>query len=157
MQKQDVNDRKLSRMFNDLTRTNPIPDVTITLADNSIRNWILEIEGPEGSYYAGDTFTVVIDLTAWPDDIPKVKMLTPIVHPNISRGAICIDVLRHRDKVAPPRTVVDGIVNALKKPDFGRALDPAVATLFSESPALFERAVRQQISDNILARSATEG
>jgi ubiquitin-protein ligase len=154
MTTQSPSDRRLSRIHHDLTRVSPLPGVSIALADNQIRKWVVEIEGPAGSYYADDTFTVTIDWAQWPKAIPKVLMVTPIVHPNISHGAVCLDLLRHRpaDKPINPRDLLDALVNALKNPDFNRALDLGVANEYKKSPDGFEKLARQQVSANVLAR-----
>jgi ubiquitin-conjugating enzyme E2 N len=134
---------------------NPIPTVDISWPQHDLFHWILTIQGPSDSYYEGDVFEVALDLsTPWPDQPPKIEMRTPIVHPNISRSAVCMDILRNQyHKKLTIRDIIEGIINLLKHPTPKDKLDIAVARMMEQSEQLFKDEVRKQVAKNILARS----
>jgi ubiquitin-protein ligase len=134
----------------------PVDGVRISWPDNVITHWILEIDGPEDSYYAGDVFTVDMSFpSTYPADAPRVQMITPIVHPNISpQGAVCINVLRtDYKKEITIRQIIEGIIYALKHPNPKEKLNILVGNLQEHSEALFEQAAKKQVTANILARA----
>jgi ubiquitin-protein ligase len=56
--------------------------------------WFAMIKGPEGSPYENGTFRLKITVPdGYPDVAPKVEFLTPIFHPNVQNGNICLDLL----------------------------------------------------------------
>jgi ubiquitin-conjugating enzyme E2 D/E len=136
---------------------NPIPGVNISWPDNLITHWVLDIDGPADSYYAGDVFTIDVRFDPpYPRDAPRLVMMTPIVHPNISNeGGVCINILRadySQDKTI--RQIIEGIIYALQHPNAAEKLNVAVGNLMEQSEALFEQAAKKQVSANILARAS---
>jgi ubiquitin-protein ligase len=64
------------------------------LVNGSIQNLKVVMKGPEGSPYNGFNFVLTMNLTNdYPFKPPTVKFETPIKHPNINGGAICLDIL----------------------------------------------------------------
>jgi ubiquitin-conjugating enzyme E2 D/E len=59
--------------------------------DENLFKWQAIIIGPPNSAYENKIFNLSIDLSYnYPFDVPIVKFLTPILHPNVSSdGSIC--------------------------------------------------------------------
>ena len=134
----------------------PIPGVTIKTPTNDIKHWVVDIDGPAGSYYEGDTITVIFDFgQRWPAEPPKLVVMTPVFHPNIYHGAICIDVLRHQyGKAVRVRDIISGIINALEHPNANEKLNMEVGALQERSEEEFAAKAREQVNANILARES---
>ena len=56
----------------------------------------IEITGPENSPYENGIFELDLSITdRYPFEPPKLRVITPIYHPNIdSTGRICLDLLK---------------------------------------------------------------
>ena len=83
--------KRLQKELADLN-SNPIDGVTIDLLQDSVVNWAVHIQGPEGTPYEGGKFTISIDFSDnYPFKCPKVQFVTKIYHPNIKTesGEIC--------------------------------------------------------------------
>lgn len=68
------------------------PDLLNESADPLI--WFAKVKGPPNSPYEGGTFTIKIQISEdYPNCVPKMEFITPIFHPNIQNGKICLDLL----------------------------------------------------------------
>ena len=57
---------------------------------------LLEVNGPKNSIYENKKYKIKMTLTnGYPFAPPKVEFLTPIIHPNIYKGQICVDMLTY--------------------------------------------------------------
>lgn len=65
--------------------------------DQQLSYWQASILGPPGSPYEGGKFFLFLFIPAnYPMSAPKVRFLTKIIHPNVSRhGDIGIDIINH--------------------------------------------------------------
>lgn len=72
--------------------------------DNNIDNFAdfnIKIKGPRATPYQGALFVINIHINNplnYPKDIPSVKFITQIKHPNINLndGTICLDILKNQ-------------------------------------------------------------
>lgn len=68
------------------------PDMESTDADPF--TWFAKLQGPKGSPYEGGTFLLEIKIPDdYPNRPPKVEFKTPIFHPNVQNGKICLELL----------------------------------------------------------------
>lgn len=139
-----------------LIQRNQIPGVTIKWPDNDLTVWMVDIEGPAGSYYEDDIITVQIMFGSdWPEKAPRVRVLTPVYHPNIDGQAICVDILRGEyHKGVHVSDIIKGIINALKHPNPSDPVNIPVSLVQKESEELFAERARAQAAANILARDS---
>lgn len=151
--------RRLNRDKRDLT-ARPIDGVTISFPKNNLEEWFLQVEAPEGSIYEGDTFDLIFTFGSdYPDSPPRIRMLTPIVHPNIEDGAVCLDVIRDPrcySKAITVRKIIEALIIALQKPNAKDRLNVRVGDLMDRDMEEFKRQAREQVSLNIMNRAESK-
>lgn len=89
----------LQRQLNNLLKK-PNDHFSVGLVDESnIFLWEVIIVGPTDTLYEGGLFKAqLIFPKSYPDDPPKMKFLSPMWHPNISKdGYVCISILHHQN------------------------------------------------------------
>ncbi len=91
----------LEKIKNELINNelNPIYGIQIKLADeNNFHNWRCSIKGPESTPYESGIFYLDVKLPLdYPFRPPKIKFLTRIYHPNITKnGEINLKELRDK-------------------------------------------------------------
>ena len=84
--------KRLAKEMNDLTAA-PVEGSSISMPDQNVATlWHVTFAGPDGSPFAGGNFVVEVDFSDnYPFKCPKVKFMTKIYHPGVSRdkGEIC--------------------------------------------------------------------
>jgi ubiquitin-conjugating enzyme E2 D len=113
-----------------------------------IYKWHATIIGPSDSPYSGGIFKLSIDIpNNYPFKPPKIKFITPIMHPNInSSGSICLDILyKNWSPVLTVSKMLLSISSLLTDPNPDDPLDKTVADLYKNDREKF----------NILARNHT--
>ena len=147
--------RKLLKYKKGIDRE-PIPGVTVTFDQGDVKQWIVEVVAPGDSLYKDDVFTLTMDFSSdWPERPPKLKLLTPIFHPNMHEGAVCIAVMTkdYNDAISP-RAIIDDFIDALRhpNPDIDIQLDVVAGWMMREDRNRFEQKAREQVAANCLAR-----
>ena len=113
-----------------------------------IRNlykWHATIIGPSSSPYSGGIFNLSIDIPDnYPLKPPKIKFVTPILHPNInSTGSICLDILnKNWSPVLKVSKVLLSISSLLTDPNPDDPLDKPLAELFKKNKEKYLNIVR---------------
>uniref|UniRef100_A0A6C0D9Q3 UBC core domain-containing protein n=1 Tax=viral metagenome TaxID=1070528 RepID=A0A6C0D9Q3_9ZZZZ len=79
----------------------------------------LELNGPKDTIYEKKKYKIHVMLSSdYPFEPPKIKVLTPIIHPNIYEGEVCVDILKHNWTPAYSiHTVMIVIYHLLAEPD----------------------------------------
>ena len=113
--------------------TDPIDGVSVSLINDSIAEWEVEIVAPKETPYSGGTFIFNIKFNKWyPIQPPRAKVITPIYHVNITRrGMICLDILidEWNDKLTV-RDVINEILESLQEPALHNPINELLAVLF---------------------------
>eukprot|EP01119_Soliformovum_irregulare_P016706 TRINITY_DN4878_c0_g1_i1.p1 TRINITY_DN4878_c0_g1~~TRINITY_DN4878_c0_g1_i1.p1 ORF type:complete len:1021 (-),score=283.22 TRINITY_DN4878_c0_g1_i1:115-3123(-) len=87
----------VTRLIHDLReiQDNPLPNVAATPSYNNIQIWHCNLR-PTSGPYAGVIFHLELDFpNNYPKSPPELFMYTPIPHPNIYDGYICLDMLSY--------------------------------------------------------------
>lgn len=82
-------------------------------------NVILELNGPKDTIYENKKYKIHVQMSSdYPFKPPKIKVLTPIIHPNIYNGRVCVDILKNNWTPAYTiHTVMIVIYHLLAEPD----------------------------------------
>jgi len=87
--------RKVCSEFKSLMKE-PIDGIEVQIDEKNISQMIANIQGPQGTPFAGGVFKIKIVLTKeFPQQPPKGFFLTKIFHPNVGpSGEICVNTLK---------------------------------------------------------------
>ncbi|ARF08835.1 ubiquitin-conjugating enzyme E2 [Catovirus CTV1] len=127
-------EKRLLREYENLMKgKNKINGIKVTIQDNNVRYYLMELEGPEDTPYQGGLFKLELYYTdEYPNVPPKVRFLNKIYHPNVDGlGRICLDILK--DKWSPiiqMRTLGLSLIALLSSPNLDDPLDASIANHF---------------------------
>jgi ubiquitin-protein ligase len=113
------NRSRLDKEYNQLCK-NLHPDIyKFVEQEQDGNNILMALYGPKNTIYENNTYHIQIQITAsYPFEPPKITCLTPIIHPNIYKGEICVDVFRERWTPAHQiHTIMIVIHHLLTSPD----------------------------------------
>jgi ubiquitin-protein ligase len=85
---------RLNKELQDLS-ANPPENCTVSLVNNDMSHWRVDINGPAGTPYEGGHFILALELPQnYPFKPPEAKFETKIYHPNVMKdsGEICKDM-----------------------------------------------------------------
>nr|AND95588.1 ubiqtuitin carrier protein [Chromera velia] len=87
---------RLTKEYREISR---LEDVSIKLeaSPEDLHDWNAYLKGPEGSPYAGGTFTIRLQCPSqYPLSPPTVTFVTRCFHPNVNfeTGELCLDILK---------------------------------------------------------------
>lgn len=121
-----------------------IPGIQAAPRGGDLFHWGASVAGPEGSPYEGGTFELDIRLPPrYPLEPPHIKFRTPIFHPNVNRGEICLDILKTQWSPALSlQKVLLSISSLLTDPNFADPLDAAAAALFQKNRTEYDARCR---------------
>ncbi|ESO95856.1 hypothetical protein LOTGIDRAFT_227184 [Lottia gigantea] len=125
---------------------NPYPGISYGPFADGWLNMQGTIEGQPGTVYEGGVFSLEIKLSdQYPFKAPKIKFLTKIYHPNISRdGVISIDVLSsHWAPSLTIKKVLMCILFMLPVPNPDDPLEPEIARIYQTNPELYQKIARE--------------
>ena len=118
-----------------LIEKNPVEYVTAGPSEKDISKWKATIVGPEDTPYQHGIFELDITFPEkFPYEPPKLLFKTPIYHPNIYKGEICLDILK--TNWSPSLTiskVLLSLCSLLSEPNPKDPLNPPVAKLYLEN------------------------
>jgi ubiquitin-conjugating enzyme E2 D/E len=118
----------------------------LSIVNDNLYNWDATIYGPENSPYHGYEFKLKIEIyEKYPLCPPKIKFITPILHPNINNeGSICLDILK--DKWSPALnifTTMLSIVSLLSDPNPSDPYNADIANIYRNDIKLYESSVKE--------------
>ncbi|KAM3133276.1 Ubiquitin-conjugating enzyme E2 4 [Paramecium bursaria] len=134
--------------LNDLVKE-PIPNSTISLEGGSVSHWMITIQGPAESPYAGGIFKLEAKLANnYPFKAPEIHFITPIFHPNVSQqGEICKQMLG-LDHWAPynnMRGLIEKIQSMLIFPNPDDGSNPEAQHLYKQDIEQFNHRAKAEI------------
>jgi len=139
--------RILDEMRNVMVNPHGFYDVFVSEANMTF--WKVVMEGPSDSSYAGGVFLLYLDAdpSIYPMSAPKVRMLTPILHPNISKqGRICHSILdRNWTSDTTMRDILNSIWSLLLTPDMEDPANVIIAEKYYSDANSFKSMVKEHI------------
>lgn len=141
--------RRLQKELGDITKSPPTNCSAGPHGDN-INHWHATIIGPEGTPYAGGTFTLDIKFTnEYPFKAPQIKFITKVFHPNIDKsGSICLDILKNQWSPALTMDkVLLSICSLLTDPNPDDPLDSGAANMYKNDRASFDQKAREMTQE----------
>jgi len=77
-----------------LISQDPFPMISAAPLQDDYFRWHCNLQGPEGTPYAGAIFHLQLTFPAdFPNSPPSGSVLTPLPHPHVLDGKICLDIL----------------------------------------------------------------
>ena len=123
-----------------------LPNITAKLIHDDIFKWEATIIGPSGTPYEGGRFRLSINLPKdYPFKPPKIKFISIIYHPNVSKtgGNICLDILSSKWSPALNITkVLLSISSLLSEPNASDPLNGEAGKMMLHNPTKFNETVR---------------
>lgn len=98
------------------------------------------IEGPPDSPYEGGVFWIEVrPCREWPSELPTVRLLTRIYHPNINRrGKISLDFLEDQWRPGHSiRSLLISLCSLLNDPGLNDPLVPEIADTYCQNYCLY--------------------
>lgn len=138
---------RLKNEFNALSK-DPICNSTVILEnEDNLFNWIVVMQGPDGTPYEGGIFKIQIKFPDnYPFKHPDVKFATTVYHPNIKldTGEICQDVFA--SGWAPTQKVQDileKLVSMLREPSTSSPLESDICNEYVNDRVKFNKNARE--------------
>ncbi|KAK0045836.1 SUMO-conjugating enzyme UBC9 [Biomphalaria pfeifferi] len=126
-------------------KSDPPEGIQATPLDRHCCHWQASITGPQGSPYEGGLFLLYLQIPqSYPMRPPKVRFITKIFHPNISRhGDVGLDSIHHNWSLALTISkVLISIQSLLTDPYCNICMEPAIGKLFKQNRTQFDRMAR---------------
>ncbi|KAL3105940.1 hypothetical protein niasHT_024997 [Heterodera trifolii] len=149
-------------------QTNPTDGFAVRgLVDDNIFKWQVIIFGPPESPYEGGTFLAQLDFpTSYPQQPPKMRFLTNILHPNVYRdGYVCISILHppgdgpfgveraaeRWQTVHTVESIVISVQSMLSEPNFLSPANLEALLMFRVNPQQYNEKVKQCVKESNVA------
>ncbi|CAH1392456.1 unnamed protein product [Nezara viridula] len=148
-----VREKAIKRLMADHIKLKNTPEIGIH-AEPSVKSmltWEGYINGPEGSYYEGGTFHIIINFPKdYPQKPPDVKFTSHILHPNIFfNGEICLEELEDEwDSSYDVLSILLLIQHLLREPNFSSPANPKASMLFRKNKEEYKNEVKACIKKN---------
>jgi len=159
--------KRLQRELKDLQRE-PMPfDLGLFSEDSECTHWVSRILGPEGSFYEGGIFwlnifipegiysqkiiffcQILILSKDYPFCVPKVRLITKIYHPNVSRNGV-IDLGILHDRWSPAhliKSIMFDFLALLELPNPDDPTDPEIAYQFKTNFVEFKKTCKEWLA-----------
>lgn len=121
--------RRIERELELLQKDTPV-NCSAGPIEHNLSHWTATITGPSETPYEGGVFFLdIVFPETYPFKPPKIKFVTKIYHPNISKvGLICVDILKNNWSPALTISkVLLSICSLLTDPNPDDPLEPEIA------------------------------
>lgn len=139
---------RLNKELADLSG-NPPENCTVSIVDNDISRWRVDILGPAGSPYEGGHFILSITLPQqYPFKPPEAKFDTKIYHPNVMKdsGEICKDMYQTGwGPVKNLRWVIELILSFLLNPAAEHSVEADISRQMIENHDAYVQEARRWV------------
>lgn len=145
--------RRLIKEFKSL-QSEPLDGCTIFISENDFMIWKIVMEGPFGSDYANGHFLLFVKFPEeFPRKPPVVRFETPIYHCNINNdGKVCHPILGTNWSIMTTiRSILEYIVDLLRNPNPGDALDSNKAMIYNEDQKKYSKECQKWVKDHASA------
>ncbi|KAK3086564.1 hypothetical protein FSP39_020298 [Pinctada imbricata] len=123
-------------------KSDPPEGIKATPLDRHCCHWQASITGPQGSPYEGGLFLLYLQIPqSYPMRPPKVRFITKIFHPNISRhGDVGLDSIHHNWSLALTISkVLISIQSLLTDPYCYVCMEPTIGRVYQQNRKEFNR------------------
>lgn len=139
---------RLNKELADLS-ANPPENCAVSIVDNDISRWRVDISGPAGSPYEGGRFILSITLPQqYPFKPPEAKFDTKIYHPNVMKdsGEICKDMYQTGwGPVKNIRWVIELILSFLINPAPEHSVEADISRQMLDNHDAYVQTARQWV------------
>ncbi|RDW68118.1 hypothetical protein BP6252_09514 [Coleophoma cylindrospora] len=137
---------------------NPCQFMDVYVNESDMSFWKVVMAGPAESPYENGTYVLFVHLTTgFPRTPPDVRLLTPILHPNITKhGRICHGILANGwDPNFHIHDILQDIYGLLATPEMSDALDELAALRFKTDAAAAQAEIARYV-DKFAKKSRAE-
>lgn len=130
----------------------PLPFINeIALVQEDMFKWDCEIQGPDGSPYAGGKFVLRIEFPSqYPFKAPNLRFMTTIYHPSVKldSGDVCVDVMGPWGPTLNAKHCLTVVYSMMKSPEADHPLEDSVAQQLREKPKEFEKMAKKYTKEH---------
>jgi ubiquitin-protein ligase len=96
---------------------------------------VVSIDGPKCTPYEDGVFNLNFQFSdKYPFEPPKVRFITPIMHPNINlEGTVCINLFCEWSASMTVQKILLNIVSLLSSPNLNDPLMPEIAIMYTNN------------------------
>ena len=108
--------------------------------------WDCEIQGPDGSPYAGGKFVLRIEFPSqYPFKAPTLRFMTKIYHPSVKldTGDVCVDVMGPWGPTLNAKHCMTVCYSMMQSPEADHPLEESVAQQLREKPKEFDKMAKK--------------
>ncbi|KAL8802622.1 MAG: hypothetical protein Q9223_006533 [Gallowayella weberi] len=141
--------KRITKEFSEL-QLNPPEDMKVDLASESdFHKWIVTINGPKESPYAGGRFHIQVTLPSeYPFKPPVINWQTKIYHPNVTndgKGSMCLGILRDGEWKPSSRmhAALEYVRQLMVEPVTQDPVEPAIADEYNNNKKQFIKTAKQ--------------
>lgn len=134
----------------------PIPNVNICLNGNNIKQWLVEIEVPNSTFYDNDLFQLEFNFNdVYPLYPPKVVMKTQIFHPCVDKhGMVYLDIIKKNyNTFVTIRDIIEEIIKMLENPTVNDDFETEASISMKQSIDIFKEIALEQVAKNFNERT----
>jgi ubiquitin-conjugating enzyme E2 D/E len=133
--KMSVTDKRLQKELCVILK-NKIEGIDILPNNDNLREWTVFIDGPKCTPYEDGVFNLNFQFSdKYPFEPPKVRFVTPIMHPNINlEGKVCINLFRDGWSASMTvQKILLSIISLLSSPNPNDPLMPEIAIMYANN------------------------